>query len=135
MSKATHAALGLALCIGLSACGPDANPRPAAVVTAPTAPRPDVQVNNATYAGRASLIRGTEMDCIPQEQPFGIRVNNGAADFRVGANNMGTTPIARDGSVNFTQAGYRVTGQFGVDGFGGLATRASCTFALAAGVR
>jgi hypothetical protein len=135
MSKATHAVLGLTLCIGLSACGPDANPRPAAVVTAPTAPRPDVQVNNDTYAGRASLIRGTESDCVPQEQPFGIRVNNGAAEFRVGATNMGSTPIARDGSVSFTQAGTRVTGQFGVDGFGGLATRASCTFALAAGVR
>jgi streptogramin lyase len=135
MLKATSAALGAALCIGLSACAADTTARQPAVVTAAPAPGPAVQVNNATYAGRASLIRGTESDCVPQESPFGIRVNNGMADFRVGASNMGSQPIARDGSVNFTDAGFRVTGRFAPDGFSGMATRASCTFALGAGVR
>jgi len=135
MAKAMNAALGAALCIGLGACGPDANMRQRGVVRAPPAPGPAVQVNDATYGGRATLIRGTERDCIPQEAPFNIRVRNGAASLNLGASNFSPTPIARDGSVQGTEAGYRFNGRFAPDGFSGTATRASCTYALGAAPR
>ena len=132
MSKPMSVAFGLALCLGVGACGPNPNTQPMAVVNAPPAPSATVRVNNAVYAGRASLIRGTERDCIPQESPFTIRVRDGAANLSLGASNFSPVPIARDGSVQGTEAGYRVNGRFASDGFSGIATRASCTYALGA---
>lgn len=136
MFKPMSVAFGLALCLGAGACDSGGqNTRPAAVVAPAPAQGPAVRVNNADYGGRASLIRGTERDCIPQESPFNIRVRDGAASFDIGASTFTGVPIARDGSVQGTEAGYRMNGRFAPDGFSGIATRASCTYALGATAR
>ncbi|MCK8784914.1 hypothetical protein M0638_11030 [Roseomonas sp. NAR14] len=135
MLRKTHLAL-FAATLGVAACAADPTPpAPMAVVTPPPAPPAEtVTVPNALFRGRASLTVGQRDICIPQEMPFTIRVNNGTATLNAGAGRAATSPIASDGTVNFSTGVWTMTGKFGTDGFSGQAQRESCGYTAAAAV-